>query len=97
MQRLAKEAVHRAQLARGDTQFLPNQEASYLYFLAEGRMQYVRDADSQEPRVEVVEKGEDWIAEPIMWTPFWIHAAISTCLYVYLYISLCNIMQKKYI
>ncbi|CAK9027753.1 unnamed protein product [Durusdinium trenchii] len=83
VQRLAKESVHRAQLARGDTQFLPNQEGSFMYFIAGGRMQYIRDADGPDPRVEVVDTGEDWIAEPVMWTPFWIHVgqltAISEC------------------
>lgn len=83
VQRLAKEAVHRAQLARGDTQFLPNQEASYLYFLAAGKMKYIRGADGPDPRIEVVDKGEDWIAEPVMWTPFWVHVgqltAVSEC------------------
>lgn len=83
VQRLAKEAVKRAQLARGDTQFLPNQEGSYLYFLAAGKMKYIRGADGPDPKIEVVDKGEDWIAEPVMWTPFWVHVgqltAVSEC------------------
>jgi len=50
VQRLAKEAVKRAQLARGDTQFLPNQEGSYLYFLAAGKMKYIRGRMALIPR-----------------------------------------------
>ncbi|CAE7763776.1 AKT5 [Symbiodinium sp. CCMP2592] len=93
VQRLAKEAVQRFQLARGDTQFLPNQEGSYLYFIASGRMQYVRDADTPNERVEVVDKGEDWIGEPVIWTPFWIHVgqltAVSEC-------DLCAVAPKAF-
>ncbi|CAE7304793.1 KCNH5 [Symbiodinium natans] len=99
VQRLAKEAVHRFQLARGDTQFLPSQEGSYLYFIASGRMQYVRDADTQNERVDVVDKGEegqlvqDWIGEPVMWTPFWVHVgqltAVSEC-------DLCAVAPKEF-
>ncbi|CAJ1334352.1 unnamed protein product [Effrenium voratum] len=93
VQRLAKEAVHRAQLARGDTQFLPNQEGSFMYFIAGGKMQYIRDGDSPDPRVEVVDKGEDWIAEPVMWTSLWVHVgqltAVSEC-------DLCAVAPKAF-
>ncbi|CAE8596869.1 unnamed protein product [Polarella glacialis] len=72
MQRLAKDAVGRVRMAKGDTLFLPNQKATCMYFIASGGVEYTRTFEEKAVR-EFLDAGEDWIAEPIMWTPSWIH------------------------
>ncbi|CAE8647579.1 unnamed protein product [Polarella glacialis] len=62
-------------LAKGDTLFLQGQDATCMYFVVSGRILYLRNSeDSPETNEkEFVDAGEDWIAEPILWTPSWVH------------------------
>merc|ERR1712146_82503 len=75
MQRLAKEAVGRIALATKDTLFVPNQDAAYMYTVVNGRLLYSRNPrmDEDELRTEMVDAGEDWIAEPVLWSTSWVH------------------------
>jgi len=72
MNRLAKESVSHMEMAQGDTLFLPEQHATCMYFVAFGRLEYVRVLESGEIK-EFVDKGEDWLAEPSLWTENWYH------------------------
>jgi hypothetical protein len=43
-----------------------------MYFVVEGRLEY----DEAETPTEHVDKGEDWIAEPMLWTRGWTHLGL---------------------
>lgn len=76
LQRLAKEAVGRIELAREDTLFVPSQSADHMYTVVSGRLLYSRSpkgGKEEEPRIEFVDAGEDWIAEPTLWSTRWVH------------------------
>lgn len=70
MNQLAKEAVGRTVLARGDTLFLPQHSATAMYFVFSGRIDYIRIVGGQELQEEV-NAGEDWLGEPVLWTESW--------------------------
>mmetsp|Transcript_47295 Transcript_47295/g.84912 ORF Transcript_47295/g.84912 Transcript_47295/m.84912 type:complete len:198 (-) Transcript_47295:76-669(-) len=72
MNRLAKESVSHMEMAQGDTLFLPEQHANCMYFVSFGRLEYLRSLDHGEQK-EYVDKGEDWLAEPSLWTADWYH------------------------
>ncbi|OLQ14230.1 hypothetical protein AK812_SmicGene1632 [Symbiodinium microadriaticum] len=90
---ITAETRHEFQQLAGANPGITAEIRSYLYFIASGRMQYARDADTPNERVEVVDKGEDWIGEPVIWTPFWIHVgqltAVSEC-------DLCAVAPKAF-
>lgn len=71
MNKLAKEAVGRISMARGDTLFLPEQCATAMYFVGAGRMFYTRVTEGFDPASEWVDAGEDWLGEPVLWTVSW--------------------------
>eukprot|EP00929_Paragymnodinium_shiwhaense_P051583 TRINITY_DN25939_c0_g1_i1.p1 TRINITY_DN25939_c0_g1~~TRINITY_DN25939_c0_g1_i1.p1 ORF type:complete len:885 (-),score=197.64 TRINITY_DN25939_c0_g1_i1:232-2886(-) len=71
IQRLADVALHRMSLARGDCVFQAGEQAVHMDIVVEGRLQYSRVVGA-EICEELVDKGEDWIAEPGLWvTAFW--------------------------
>lgn len=73
MQRLANSAISTKHLARDDFLFLSGEKATHMYIVVHGRLDYSRlDKQKQEHR-EIVDCNEDWIAEPILWTPHWVH------------------------
>lgn len=90
MQRLARSAISRKELAGGDSLFFRDEEATDMSFVVEGRLQYIRiitaDSDKEDDMLkEWVDKDEDWISEPILWTKEWHHlgelvAVVSTSL-----------------
>jgi hypothetical protein len=74
MQRLAQTAVTRMTLAREDMLFTPSEKASYMYFVVSGRMFYSKGGCfGQESANPWVDRGEDWIAEPVIWTATWMY------------------------
>jgi len=73
LQRLAVNSVGWRNLARGDHLFFPNEVATHLYFVAEGKLHYARIDGNGEEKFEWVDGAEDWIAEPVLWTPRWVH------------------------
>jgi len=74
MNRCAKESISHMEMAQGDTLFLPEQHAFCMYFVAFGRLEYIRITDNAGNEFkEFVDKGEDWLAEPALWTESWYH------------------------
>mmetsp|Transcript_54384 Transcript_54384/g.96434 ORF Transcript_54384/g.96434 Transcript_54384/m.96434 type:complete len:829 (+) Transcript_54384:2-2488(+) len=71
MQRLATSAISRKHLASGDSLFFAFDEATNMSFVCGGTLQYIRM--SHEVPAEWVEKGEDWISEPVLWMEVWHH------------------------
>jgi len=57
----------------GDHLFFPNEVATHLYFVAEGRLHYGKTDSNGQDSYEWVDGAEDWIAEPVLWTPRWVH------------------------
>jgi len=75
-QRLAKTAIEQTLLAVDDHLFIPGETALYMYVVVKGRLQYFRyDSHGKEHR-EWVDKAEDWIAEPVLWTTGWVHLGL---------------------
>lgn len=73
LQRLAVNAISWHNLARDDVLFVPNEIATHVYFVVEGKLRYSKvDAFGIES-IEQVDRAEDWIAEPVLWTPTWVH------------------------
>eukprot|EP00928_Gymnodinium_smaydae_P037147 TRINITY_DN2582_c0_g1_i1.p1 TRINITY_DN2582_c0_g1~~TRINITY_DN2582_c0_g1_i1.p1 ORF type:complete len:194 (-),score=49.74 TRINITY_DN2582_c0_g1_i1:16-597(-) len=70
-QRIAKQAVHRIQLAKLDVLFTPDERALHVYFVISGRMLYTKYGHSD--REDWVDRGQDWIAEPALWASSWSH------------------------
>jgi len=78
MSRLANTAISRKLLAQFDSLFYPGEAATHMYFVVQGRLQYIRvDPLGEDDHVEWVDKGEDWISEPVLWTPSWIHLGVA--------------------
>jgi len=73
MQRLAVSAISWRNLARDDFLFFPNETATHLYFVIEGKLLYTKVDASGSETTEQVDRAEDWVAEPVLWTPTWIH------------------------
>jgi len=74
MNRCAKESISHMEMAQGDTLFLPEQHANCMYFVSFGRLEYIRMIDNHGTEVkEFVDKAEDWLAEPALWTEAWYH------------------------
>mmetsp|Transcript_13347 Transcript_13347/g.30436 ORF Transcript_13347/g.30436 Transcript_13347/m.30436 type:complete len:872 (+) Transcript_13347:88-2703(+) len=77
VQRLATTAISRKQLARRDKLFFPGETATHMYFVVTGILQYYRiiydDNGDKDVNTERVDEGEDWIAEPVLYTSAWVH------------------------
>merc|ERR1711977_274152 len=78
MNRLANKAISWKKLARGDSLFQPGELATHMYFVTVGRLHYVKVDSKLEEKEEWVDKGEDWIAEPVLWTAEWVHLGVLT-------------------
>jgi hypothetical protein len=76
MHRLANEAVGHKLLASKDCLFHPGEAATHLYIVVEGRFTYMRFDTTGVLHKEIVDKGEDWIAEPAFWTKRWVHKGL---------------------
>merc|ERR1712032_1061591 len=83
MQRLANTAISRKSLARSDWFFHPGESANHMSIVMEGRLAYHRICSKGLEHPEVVDKGEDWISEPVLWTCGWVHRggchAVTVC------------------
>jgi len=83
MHRLANTAIRRKPLARNDILFISGEKATNMYIVVAGRLQYHKSDSSGDDHHEWVDKGEDWIAEPVLWTPMWLHlgnlTAVTEC------------------
>jgi len=80
LQRLAVNSINWRNLARDDVLFFPNETATHLYFVVEGKLLYSKVDPSGLESTEEVDRAEDWVAEPVLWTPTWIH--LGTCVAV---------------
>jgi hypothetical protein len=76
--RIANSAVARKLLAQGDTLFHPGEAATHMYVVVAGSYLYKRVDVLGAPHCEEVQKGEDWIAEPALWTENWNHCGLLT-------------------
>ncbi|CAJ1329731.1 unnamed protein product [Effrenium voratum] len=74
--RLANNAIVNKQLARTDTLFIPGETATHMYIVVYGRLVYSRMDSRGDEHKELVDKGEDWISEPVLWTPSWVHLGL---------------------
>eukprot|EP00928_Gymnodinium_smaydae_P028032 TRINITY_DN21494_c0_g1_i1.p1 TRINITY_DN21494_c0_g1~~TRINITY_DN21494_c0_g1_i1.p1 ORF type:complete len:809 (-),score=148.05 TRINITY_DN21494_c0_g1_i1:160-2586(-) len=74
MNRLANNAILRKALARDDVLFHLAENATNMYIVVDGRLIYDRIDDQGDTlNTEMVDKGEDWIAEPVLWLQQWPH------------------------
>jgi hypothetical protein len=71
--RLASSAIHSRQLAKHDHLFIRGEAPSHMYLVIQGRLEYKKRDSVGKVRQEDVDKGEDWIAEPSMWSSAWFH------------------------
>lgn len=76
MHRLATSAISRKLLARNDSLFFPGEMATHMYFVVQGRLQYLRYLVSGQEKKEWVDRGEDWISEPVLWVSSWVHIGV---------------------
>jgi hypothetical protein len=77
--RLASAAVSTKQFANNDPLFICGEKPSHMYMVTHGRFRYQRFSslgDMCPP--EMVDKGEDWIAEPVLWSTEWYHLGHCT-------------------
>eukprot|EP00927_Polykrikos_kofoidii_P046374 TRINITY_DN40608_c0_g1_i2.p1 TRINITY_DN40608_c0_g1~~TRINITY_DN40608_c0_g1_i2.p1 ORF type:complete len:689 (-),score=77.86 TRINITY_DN40608_c0_g1_i2:37-2103(-) len=83
VQRLSCNAISRKFLAAQDSLFYSGEVASHAYFVVAGRFQYLRRDRNGKKHQEWVDGQEDWIAEPVLWSPTWLHlgflVAIEEC------------------
>lgn len=77
LRRVATSAMQRKPLAQGDHVFHLEQ-AMYMYILLSGCMQYTKTDSEREEQPIVVKRPEDFVAEPVLWTPNWVHLGVLT-------------------
>jgi hypothetical protein len=73
MNRIAASGIEKKSLAPADKIFIYGEIATCMYFISEGQLAYNRIDNSGEVHQEIVDKDEDWIAEPVLWTSECIH------------------------
>jgi hypothetical protein len=71
--RLSNSTIAHKLLAEGDSLFHPGESATHMYIVVSGRFKYTRLDALNKVLIEYVDKGEDWIAEPVLWTKSWVH------------------------
>ncbi|CAK0907232.1 unnamed protein product [Prorocentrum cordatum] len=76
--RVARAAVSTKQLANSDPLFIYGEKPSHMYIVIQGQFRYTRISPQGETGSERVDKGEDWIAEPVMWSTEWYHLGDCT-------------------
>jgi len=81
--RLASLAIQRKMLACEDPLFIQGEQASQMYIVVEGKLRYLRRDTKGKLHEEMVDQGEDWISEPVLWMKEWTHlgwlTAITEC------------------
>jgi len=76
--RLARAAISTIQVANSDFLFISGEKTSHMYIVIQGRFEYKRLASDDDVRLEMVDKDEDWIAEPVLWSAEWYHLGDCT-------------------
>merc|ERR1711966_117951 len=76
VQRLSNSALEHKLLAEGDRLFLPGEAATHMYIVVKGKFRYTKMTSSGQTVTEDVDNGEDWIAEPVLWTESWLHRGL---------------------
>lgn len=77
--RLARTAISTKQCANTDPLFICGEKPTHMYIVTEGQFHYQRVSSTGEARpAEIVDKNEDWIAEPTMWSTEWYHLGDCT-------------------
>lgn len=77
LHRLAFSSIGRKHFAQQDTVFFPGEVATHLSFVVNGKLKYMRIVEeSGTYHTEWVDKGEDWIAEPVLWISHWVHVGV---------------------
>ncbi|CAK0845283.1 unnamed protein product, partial [Prorocentrum cordatum] len=71
--RLARTAILSKQFAYLDPMFIYGEKPSHMSIVKQGRFEYKRMTSKGEVLREMVDKGEDWIAEPVLWSTQWYH------------------------
>lgn len=71
--RLVQQAISRKQVAVNDNLFYPDECATHMYIVTLGRLRYIKTDPELGDLSESVDSNEDWISEPVLWTPTWIH------------------------
>merc|ERR1719329_704098 len=93
MNRMAVAAVEQKAMAKADSLFIRGEKATHMYIVSSGSLQYLRIDINGVARHERVQKGEDWISEPVLWVEAWEHlgglVAESHC-------ELCLVCPKEF-
>jgi hypothetical protein len=76
--RLARTAISTKQFANEDPLFIYGEKPSHMYIVIQGRFAYRRVTSEGREVSEMVDKGEDWIAEPVLWSTEWYHLGDCT-------------------
>jgi len=76
MHRLANSTMDRVHFAQNDTLFLTGEVAEEMSIVLEGKLQYIKVSQDGEDKKEFVDRAEDWIAEPVLWSPTWEHLGV---------------------
>jgi hypothetical protein len=76
--RLARTAISTKQFANQDPLFIHGEKPSHMYIVMQGRFAYNRMTSEGIVQNEMVDKGEDWIAEPVLWSTEWYHLGDCT-------------------
>ncbi|CAK0882271.1 unnamed protein product [Prorocentrum cordatum] len=74
--RLANVAMGHKLLAAGDYLFHHGEAATHMFIVVDGKLIYARLDSYGGVHKELVEKAEDWIAEPVLWTRRWVHCGL---------------------
>jgi len=78
MHRIASKSLLSQRLARNDQLFQPMEIAQYMYCVTVGRLEYCKVSSKGTQHKEFVDSGEDWISEPVLWSPVWLHMGVLT-------------------
>lgn len=76
--RLARTAISTKQFANQDPLFINGEKPSHMYIVMQGRFAYNHMTSEGTLITEMVDKGEDWIAEPVLWSTQWYHLGDCT-------------------
>lgn len=90
IQRLAISAISPKHYAQADIIFYPTEVATGCFFVVSGRLKYKRvDARGTEKK-EWVDQCEDWISEPALWTPKWIHLGVLVSTHIHTHLLMVD-------
>lgn len=73
LRRISAICISYRSLAQGDVLFFPGENATHMYFMVSGLLEYMLSKAGETVPSEWVEGKEDWIAEPVLWLRSWYH------------------------